>query len=326
MTIILVTGGTGFIGCYVMESLLRANEEVVTISRSGEPSRPLNVQGKLTVVKGDVTDKELLVKLVKEKGVSHVIHLGGILSWNSQQNPYLSTVINCIGTANVLEAARLADVRRIVFSSSVAVYGLVKPEPGKVVSEDHPANPSSVYGAAKFFGEKLGMNYKKIYGLDFIAVRIAAAYGYGNIMGYKQPSEHRVERTQRIVEFTLVGKAVMDPRGAFDGTDYVYVEDVANSIVNAAFRKNLRYQVYNLSSGEHHYMNDFAETVKRHVKGAEVTLGKETDPMYPPSGPYETKRAREDLGHNPRPFFKGVEDYIRVARAAILGSKACLGV
>jgi nucleoside-diphosphate-sugar epimerase len=311
----LVTGGTGFLGCYVLESLLKAGEEVVCLSNT-PLSRPLRVQGELEMIEADIGDMNKMVEIMEKRGVARVIHLAGLVSSLAQKSPRLATVVNCGGIANVLEAARLAGAKRVVFSSSVQVYG-PSASSDRGIDEEFPCDPTTVYGATKLFGEKLGINYYQMYGLQFVSVRMSACYGYCNIVSKKELSGNRVEQVQKIVEYPLAGRQVVIRGTGTDLMDYVYVEDAAETIASAALKDGLTHHAYLVSSGELHTMGDFARLVRKEVPGASISFeGASDKALFPQLGPFDTSRARSELGHHPRPFEENVERYIAVARAA----------
>ena len=237
-----------------------------------------------------------MVGVMEERSIDRIIHLAGLVSSLAQRSPRLATMVNCGGIANVLEAARLTGTKRVVFSSSVQVYGpLASSDEG--IDEEFPCDPTTVYGATKLFGEKLGMSYDQMYGLQFVSVRMSACYGYCNIVSKKELSGNRVEQVQKIVEYPLVGRPVVIKGTGLDLMDYVYVEDAAETIASAALRDGLTHHAYLVSSGELHTMGDFARVVRREVPGARISFEGASDrALFPQLGPFDTSRASERTG------------------------------
>jgi nucleoside-diphosphate-sugar epimerase len=274
----------------------------------------LRVQGNLETIEADIGDMSKMVGVMEQRGVDRIIHLAGLVSSLAQRSPRLATMVNCGGIANVLEAARLTGTKRVVFSSSVQVYG-PSASSDEVIDEEFPCDPTTVYGATKLFGEKLGMSYDQMYGLQFVSMRMSACYGYCNIVSKKELSGNRVEQVQKIVEYPLAGRPVVIRGTGLDLMDYVYVEDAAETIAGAALRGGLTHSTYLVSSGELHTMGDFARVVRKEVADARISFeGTSDKALFPRLGPFDTSRASSELGHHPRPFEESVERYIAVAR------------
>ncbi|GAI37855.1 unnamed protein product, partial [marine sediment metagenome] len=119
----LVTGGSGFIGSYLVRELVRRGEEVVVFdwSRGGRIS---DIEDRIKVAQGDISDWSQVMNAVKENHVDCIYHLAAMLSLPSEANPWASFRVNVLGSMNILEAARLFDVNTVVFASSMATYGL----------------------------------------------------------------------------------------------------------------------------------------------------------------------------------------------------------
>lgn len=310
----VVTGGTGFLGCYVLESLMKRGEEAICISNT-PLSRPLRVSGSLELLQADIGDMDGLLRAMRDRGVSRIVHLAGLVSSLAQRSPRLATVVNCEGTANVLEAARIAGVKRVIFSSSVQVYGPAA-RSEQPIDEEFPCNPTTVYGATKLFGEKLGVNYGQMFGLEFAALRMSACYGYCNIVSKKELSGNRVEQVQKIVEYPVAGRPVRVRGNGLDLMDYVYVEDAAETIAAATLSSRLEHQAYLVSSGELHSMSEFADAVKSRIPNAEIGFETGADSsLFPQLGPFDTMRSRRELSHNPGAFSENVRRYIDMANA-----------
>ena len=123
------------------------------------------------VVTGDLACREAVLPLIEEQRIESIFHLGAMLSGDAEDDPDRAWDVNMGGTRNVLEAARLSGVERVLFASTAATFGAGLPEP---VHIDAPQWPVSLYGATKVAGERLGVYYHHRYGLDFRCVRLAA--------------------------------------------------------------------------------------------------------------------------------------------------------
>jgi len=230
----LVTGGTGFIGCYVVKELLARGRSVVSYDLGLGPTIVDMIlteeeQRQVKWVSGDITDGFNLINVSKANSVRKVIHLA---SWQipaANANPARAVQIICAGTVNVLEAARILDLERVVWASSIAVFG---PEEAygqpaeKGLPNDARHMPTSVYGASKSYCEFLANYYHNAFGVDSLGFRFSAVYGVGRLVG-------RSAFTTSMIEAAALGKPYAVPF-ADDSVDWQYVEDVARLVVHAA--------------------------------------------------------------------------------------------
>ena len=286
---VLVTGGTGFVGSWVVREILGRGEKAVLYDLFLRTDAIGDIVDRVKIVKGDVLDLGNLVATIQENAIDRIIHTASYLGFESQQRPPLAVRITCEGTANVLEAARLTDVKRVVMTSSQAVYGATPP--GEMVHEEYPTRPITVYGATKRLAEWLGLNYTVNYGLDFITVRFPSIYGPTKMgRGWQVPMTDMVENP-------VMGKPVAISTGGDVKQEWVYVKDMARTVVNACFVKTHEHQIYNLGSGEIYTLLDMADIVKRHIPDAVFDIGKGQDPLYGTGGPLDYTRARQDLDH-----------------------------
>jgi UDP-glucose 4-epimerase len=182
----LVTGGAGFIGSNVVKLLVEEGHSVVVLDNlSSGCLCNLDPFPQIQFVQADVRDASALSRAMQ--GVEVVFHLAASVgNKRSIENPFQDAEVNVIGTLRVLEAARHAGVRKIVFSSSAGIFGEPKYLP---INEDHPVEPESPYGASKLAAEKLCLVYAKLYGLEAICLRYFNVYGvnqrydaYGNVI------------------------------------------------------------------------------------------------------------------------------------------------
>ncbi|PIR20636.1 MAG: epimerase [Deltaproteobacteria bacterium CG11_big_fil_rev_8_21_14_0_20_47_16] len=183
---VLVTGGAGFIGSNLVRLLLSRGYAVRVLDNltTGYQENLEGLQG-VEFVKGDIMDAPLLQKMVQ--GTSVVFHMAAAVgNVRSLEDPHFDANINVMGTLNVLEAARKTNVRKIVFSSSAAIFG----EPVEMpITEDHPVNPDSPYGVSKLAAEKYCLCYNRLYGMENVCLRYFNVYGqhqrydaYGNVI------------------------------------------------------------------------------------------------------------------------------------------------
>jgi UDP-glucose 4-epimerase len=172
--IIVVTGGEGFIGRHVRSVLLASGNDVISLDRVNP--RP---SGHKQSYECDLTNAQQLQDILASAPgrITGIAHLASTLRTASEKDPYNATKANIFGTLNILEAARILGIARIVFASSVSIYGSKNPQDD--VSEADPTTPEDVYGTAKKYIEVLGDAYSRAYGMQFVAVRIPIVVGAG---------------------------------------------------------------------------------------------------------------------------------------------------
>ena len=156
---IMITGGTGFIGAHLARRLLQAGETVVLFDAQPDRQAIQDIAERATVVRGDATALQDLLHAIKAHRVERVVHLAYIVGPENEQNPTRALHINCVGTNNVFEAARLEGLQRVVWASSVAVYGPRAYYGKEDLDEDDPPQPTRVYGACKLFNEHMAEHY-----------------------------------------------------------------------------------------------------------------------------------------------------------------------
>lgn len=294
---IMVTGGTGFLGSHIVDKLVQCGYKVVIYARSKKLEVPSNV----VMFKGNVTNLRKLLEAIREYEVNAIIHCSAILVPESQQNPYEAFKINAEGTVNVLEAARRTDIKKVIYMSSIRVYGNMIYEP---INEEHPKNPVEFYGVTKLLGELYGFNYERNYGIDFIVFRPSMIYGprrvTGNII-------HKL-----IVECAVSGKPFKMPYGGDTKYDFVYVKDCADAVFLALQAKRLEHKVFNLASGKSTSLQELVRIVKKFIPNALIELGPGFLPNEPLRGIIDNTRIKKILGWEPRyDIERGVKEYIK---------------
>lgn len=296
----LITGA-GLVGGRTARLLQQHGETVVLVDVNPDRRRLDGVVEAGTVVErvhmGDLPE---LLRLVRAHGVTRIVHTAALTS-DVWVHPYRGTVENVVGIANVLEVARLEQVRRVVVSSSASVYG--SGPDGEPVGEDATCAPSDVYGVTKLTAELLGRNYERRYGIEFVALRYPAVIppvseGFRTVpnsdiarFGYAVPG---------MVEAALAG----EPHRAADWPpmEWGWCEDVAMGTFLAATHADPRSRVYNVAAGCASTLSDFAEAVRDRVPGAEIAVEDPASsgiPIDPAAHALDITRARQELGYAP---------------------------
>jgi UDP-glucose 4-epimerase len=232
--IYLITGGASLIGSHIADQLLGDGAQDVRLLDNyalGTPSTiaHLNNDPRIKLIRGDVMRLPDLLEAMKD--VDGVFALAGYLTLPMAQDPSTGVSVNTLGMVNTLEACRFSGVRRVIFSSSVAVYGTPVQHPvtedlGYISAGLQP--PSQLYGASKLMGEALCARYARSYGLEFNALRFASVYG-----------ERQHARAVNAVFVAKVcdqvrrGEAPVIEGDGSEVHDYVYVTDVARACLLA---------------------------------------------------------------------------------------------
>jgi UDP-glucose 4-epimerase len=244
---ILLTGGAGFIGSHLVDTLLDFGNKVYVIDdlSSGKLE---NLNRSATIYKMDICDQHL-GELLRDIQPEIVFHLAAQVSVSgSVHNPYEDTRVNVLGTVNLLEACVKADVKRIIFSSSAAVYGMPQYLP---INEAHSLNTISPYGASKAAAEEYLRLYQRMYGINYVILR------YANVYGPRQDAEGE-GGVVSIFANRLASKDALTIFGSGEQTrDFIYVKDVVRANLAAATcSPNL---TINVSTGEATSINQLAQ-------------------------------------------------------------------
>ena len=199
----LITGGAGFVGLEVARQLLNGGEMDVTVfSRNPSPGRLGSLAGRVNAVAGDVGNFSHVLDVVKAARPEVIYHLGAMLSVPSDADPASAIQTNAMGTFYVLEAARLFDVRQVIFSSSIGSYGY--DIEGGILTDTTLQRPLLFYGATKAFGEHMGLVFKRKYGLDFRGIRYPSVIGPGvTTPGMVQYTSWMIEESAKGNPFTV---------------------------------------------------------------------------------------------------------------------------
>jgi nucleoside-diphosphate-sugar epimerase len=297
---ILITGGSGLVGANVARMLLDRGEQPVLfdVAVNEKLLAAVGVDAKsITSVRGDVGDLPGLISAMRDHGVDRVIHLAAFLGEEVQRRPYSGVRLNLMGTVNVLEAARLEGVKRVVLSSSGTVYlGSLGEGGPKKIDETIPLNPLSIYAATKASAEFLGRTYAKRFGFEFVTVRYAALYGPSPAL-LKATREQAI---QQMVRAAMSGEAATI-NWPYGPAELLYGKDAAKGTVLACLKENLKENIFHIGSGQMATGEDVVAALKSHFPRANITLRKGERPMpYPEERvPNDRSRAREHLGYEP---------------------------
>lgn len=307
---ILVTGGAGFIGSYICKRLLIDGAEVVVLDNfsTGKIDNLKEIKDQITVIKGDIRNIKDVMMATENCDV--VVHEAFPYGAHTREVDTQFVDSGAIGTSNVLRASLERDVKKVIYASSVAVYGQQKYLP---MDEDHPKDPFLPYGATKYVGELYCSTFYKVYGLNTVSLRYFNVYG---------PKYATFDHSAMI--YFLEGIIKDKPPLIYgDGTqvrDYTYINDAVEGTM-LAIKKDVagKGDVFNIGEGKGTQIIDLARKIikmsgkdfeplfarldeYRHIKqGLPYGVTKKINGGYLDTRNYiaDISRAKRMLGYNP---------------------------
>ncbi|HUS68569.1 MAG TPA: UDP-glucose 4-epimerase GalE [Kofleriaceae bacterium] len=299
----LVTGGAGYVGSVVVEELLASGAERVVVLDDLSKGHAAAVVAPATLVRGDVADGALVTSLCREERIDLVIHMAArSLVGESVQKPADYYRANVVGGLALLDALVAAGVKRIVFSSTAAVYGEPERSP---ITEDMPVQPTNPYGDTKLALERALAWYDGAYGLRYASLRYFNAAGATAHNGEQHvPETHLIPNVLeaargRLPHVTVFGDDYPTP----DGTcvrDSIHISDLARAHVLAAGRLDRGSRIYNLGCGG-------GFSVAQVIEAARAVTGRPIPAVMgprragdPPVLVASSERARKELGWAPQ--------------------------
>ncbi|MDZ4820075.1 MAG: UDP-glucose 4-epimerase GalE [Planctomycetota bacterium] len=301
---ILVIGGAGYIGSHTARILKQRGHEVIVLDNMVFGHR--DAVGDLPLIKGDLSDRALLETVFRECKIEAVIHFAAFaFVGESVTDPAKYYQNNLVNTLTLLDAMRACDVKRIVFSSTCATYGV----PARVpIDEELPQDPINPYGRTKLAIEWALKDYSSAYGLGFAALRYFNAAGaspVGDIGEDHHPETHLIPLVLQVAlgqrsHIEIYGTDYPTP----DGTcirDYIHVDDLAEAHALAAAKLADGSQlIYNLGTGHGYSVREVID-ICREVTGKPISV-KESPrrPGDPPVLVASAEKANRELGWKPR--------------------------
>jgi len=236
----LITGGAGMVGRQLARLLLQRGDEVVLMDIAPAARIPADIRDRVVLVQADLSDWAQVMDAVASHCPETIFHIGALMPPASERNHTATWAVNVNGTMHMLEAARLFDVRTVVYSSTTATFPIQLPEP---VPNNHAQLPVTLYGVTKVCSERLGEYYNRRYGVDFRAVRFLSILGPGRIpgSGWSAYTSLVIEECARGNPYTIKVNESLRLR-------FIYVKDAALSLLRLADADGARLstRVYNL--------------------------------------------------------------------------------
>ncbi|MBX3189139.1 MAG: NAD-dependent epimerase/dehydratase family protein [Labilithrix sp.] len=296
----LVTGGAGFIGSHIVQRLADTGHDVVVLDNflTGKRENLAGISG-VRIVEDDVRDPKAVE--ASAAGCEVIFHEAAIVSVpSSVERPQESHDVNIQGTLNVLQAARVARVRRVVFASSAAIYG---EEPTLPKVESMRPEPISPYGVEKITSEHYLATWSKLFGVETVALR------YFNVFGPRQdPSSPYSGVISVFVDRVLAGKPITFFGDGTQSRDFVFVGNVVDANILAATKRGVSGGVFNIACGARTTLVELATLIER---AAGRTVARSVAPARAgdiKDSVADIDRARAELGYAPK---VDVEDGLR---------------
>jgi nucleoside-diphosphate-sugar epimerase len=312
----LVTGGTGFVGSFVVHNLLQHNEEVICADKHPDPDVTRGFPSGIEIVECDVSDQTQVEALLQSHPqVDRIVHLAYIMGAESEANPTTAMRVNTLGTANVFEAGCKNRVSRILFLSSESVYGKQSIYGDRPVKEEDYCAPKDHilnYSLSKLLNEHLAAKYEARYGTEIIALRAPIVFGPGRKRG-------TTVWASDFATLPALGKQVSLPFPSHDLNCYIYVEDLAEQLYLLSTKSTLAHRIYN-SGGHTVKAADIAEYVRRAIPEARI-LFREELPMSPFIQKMDDSRIQKELNFLLRPMAEAISDHIQKVRRSNLSGK-----
>jgi nucleoside-diphosphate-sugar epimerase len=261
--------GAGLIGSQVARILVERGEKPVLMDVAAQTTAIDQIVDlpKVTLAQGDILRPLSIVDVLRTHGISRIAHTAAnpLLTLGAQREPYAAINLNIMGTVNVLEAARVTGLKRVVVSSSSVLNHYLDGggDQGNFGKEEAFPRPTTFYSATKQAVESLGLNYAKWCGIEFAGLRYGAVFGPWSGAGGGGPSNI----IREAMRSALAGKEAIVPPGAME---WVYSKDAARGTVMALDAKDLGSRVFNITMGAMTTPAEMAEAIQAVVPGARV--------------------------------------------------------
>lgn len=260
---LLVIGGAGFVGSHVVDQLTQESvREIVVLDNFVRGTRANLRQAtqddRVRVVEGSITNVELLRDLMQD--TDYVFHLAALWLYECVHQPRAALEVNVVGTYNVVEAAQQAGVKKVVYSSSASVYGDAVEVP---MTEDHPFNNRTMYGATKIAGEQFFRVFYEQHGLDYVGLRYMNVYGPR--MDYKGTY---VSVIMKVLDRIKQGLPPVIFGDGSQSYDFIHVEDVARANI-LALKSDATDDFFNVGMGVKTTINELVHLLLR-ITGSDL--------------------------------------------------------
>ncbi len=301
---VMVTGGAGFIGSNLVDNLIEKGNRVIVYDNFDEYyfGKENNIRRHLSnpnfvLVRADILNNDALLKAMK--GVDVVFHLAAQPGVRfSLENPAKTNSINTVGTINTLQAAKKAEVKKVIFASSSSVYGVPRYMP---LDEEHPTEPISIYGVSKLAAEKYCKIYSESVGLPVVILR------YHTVYGPRQRPDMAIHKWADLLLKNIPPVIFGDGNQT---RDFTYVDDIVEGTILAAETDDIDGEIFNLGCGSRVSINDVVNAL------IDITGKDNLQPIHQPpklgdvsDTQADIHKAKKLLGYNPK---TGLKEGLRI--------------
>jgi nucleoside-diphosphate-sugar epimerase len=258
MAVYLVTGGAGFIGSNIVEELVKRGEQVRVLDNfaTGKRENIIPFLDKIELIEGDIRSYHIVREAVQ--GVDFVLHQAALPSVpRSIKDPITTNEVNVTGVLHILDAAKDAKVKRVVFASSSSIYGDVDILPK---TEDMLPRPLSPYAVSKYSGERYCQVFTKLYGLETVSLR------YFNVFGPRQdPASQYSAVIPKFIKTIKSGESPVIFGDGEQSRDFTFIENVvqANLLACEKGDEEISGEVFNIACGKRITVNEMVKSIKK---------------------------------------------------------------
>jgi UDP-glucuronate 4-epimerase len=303
---ILVTGAAGLVGNRIYELLVEDGRRVLPVDQV-----PATSEGR-PITRVGLTDIHRLHSIMHQEPITGIIHCGACSGpMLSTDNPTSIVDVNIVGTANMLELARVYGGIRVVNCSSISAYG---PVAGNEIPEDIPLRPTTVYAASKAGGEHLAGSYAAQYGVDAVSIRLGWVFGSRRT-------------TDCVIRETILNALSGLPTTLMGGNEayrqYLYVDDAARALILAMDAASIGKIAYNVTGNSYITIAEMAQTIRSFLPEADIAISEDVGPYEEAQGRFSGLNAASDPGYLPKiSFSEGVRRYIEWLSARSFDARA----
>jgi threonine 3-dehydrogenase len=259
----LITGGMGLMGISVARKLLDAGEEVYIFdARENLPPSAYDIKDKVKILTGDISNWVHVVEAIRDSNPDCIFHFVAFLVNKIEKDPATGFNVNLLGTFNVLEAARIFNVKQVIAPSSRSTFGPASPD---IVYDDTRQRPTNLYAITKLSGELLGEYYGSRYNFDFRSLRFPVVIGVESQLSYP------ISDINNIIKESFKGNSFVSRLDPEFPINLIYVKDVAHAFdkyrqIDEAVlsRKTYNIRGFNLT------LSDLLETLQRFIPKVDV--------------------------------------------------------
>jgi nucleoside-diphosphate-sugar epimerase len=314
---VLVIGGSGLFGRKIVLHLLGDKDifRVVSMDVNPPPAWFLKAAekfpGKFQFRRGDIANLEEILNLIRDCSIDRIVNMAAILTGAWEMNPRLAIKVNTLGMCNVFEAARLTGIKRVVYASSVGVYGAPVEYDNLPVTEDDLPHPGNAYGLTKQLAEIVAGRYQEMYVIQSSGLRPFLGYGHG---GAFPPI---IKMFSDLVSLPAVGKSFITDGDGRAGAALSSADDVAALTRILVKADSSPHPLYNITTPPIS-MQEIAQAVKKYLPEAHITFGTDAPPADDGKHGLPSRasmaRAKKDFGFEVMPLAEAVKIHINDAR------------